>query len=196
MKIIGLTGGFGTGKSFVTSILKKYFGAKVFDADKIAHDLIKKGRPSYQKIIAPFGKDILNSRRIIDRKKLARIVFDDKALLKRLNGIIHPEVIKFIKTKIARAKEDDLIVIDAPLLVEARLHRIADKLIVVRSSRKNQLARCVKKYRMKKKDILRRIECQVPLKDKIRLSDFVIDNNGTKADTVKQVRKVWCKIWR
>ena len=103
MMVIGVTGNFGTGKTFVASIFKG-LGAKVLDADKIAHTVIRKGKPSYKRIRTLFGEGILDRSRDIDKRRLGEIVFKYKSALRRLNNIVHPEVIKFIKDKIKKAK--------------------------------------------------------------------------------------------
>lgn len=190
MTIIGLTGSIGTGKTFVASVLRS-LGAKVVDADRIAHSAIAKGKPAYRKVIRTFGDGILDSRGNIDRKALGRIVFADRKKLKALNRIVHPEVIRIIKRSAAGAGKAKAVVIDAPLLVEAGLDRDVDTLVVVASSRKAQLERCAKKRGLSKAEALRRIASQIPLREKIRRADFVIYNNGTKAETIKSVRRVW-----
>ena len=196
MKVIGLTGSFGTGKTFVASIFKT-LGAKVIDADRIAHKVIRKGRPEYAQIIKLFGRDILDKRGEIDRGKLGRIVFSDAALLKKLVKIVHPPVIKYIERAVRSAGKEDTVVIDAPLLIEARLGKLIDRLIVVKCSKRRQIARCQEKFCLQKKEILRRIESQIPLKRKIKMADFVIDNNQTRSNTKRQVRKVWGEMsWR
>ena len=139
MKVIGLTGSFGTGKTFVASIFKS-LGGKVLDADKEAHDVIKKGRRAYRRIIGTFGRGILNKNGIIERRKLADIVFARKENLVKLNRIVHPEVIKAIKRGIMDARED-IVIIDAPLLIEVNLMSMVDYLIVVKASWKNQIKR-------------------------------------------------------
>ena len=194
--IIGLTGSFGTGKTFVASIFRT-LGAKVVDADRIAHQVIRKGSPEYRRVVHLFGKDILNKAGEIDRKRLSGIVFSDKALLKRLTRIVHPAVIKEIRRYIRGAGEKNAVVVDAPLLLEANLADLVDKLVVVKCSKRRQIARCQEKFCLQKKEILRRIESQIPLKRKIKMADFVIDNNQTRSNTKRQVRKVWGEMsWR
>jgi dephospho-CoA kinase len=195
-KVIGLTGGFGTGKTFVASVFKS-LGATVLDADKLARDAVAKGRPAYKNIVRLFGKDILDSSKNIDRPKLAAIVFTDKVALKRLNRIVHPVVIAKIKSEIKRLASRDVVVVDAPLLIEANLAGIADVLVVVKCSKKEQIERCMRKFRMEKRDVLRRIASQMPMNKKIGMADFVVDNSGGRSVTKKQLRKVWKEIlWR
>ena len=190
MKVIGLTGGFGTGKTFVASIFRS-LGAGVCDADRIARGLLKMNSPVYRKIVAEFGENILDSRGKIDRKKLGRLVFADKDKVKRLNRIVHPEVIGILRKAIEEAGRADTIVIDAPLLIEAGFNANVDSLVVVKCSKKRQMERCIQTFRMKKDDVLRRIRSQMPIKEKIRLADFVVDNDGTMRETRKQVKKIW-----
>jgi len=196
MKVIGLTGSFGTGKSFVALIFRR-LGARVIDADSIAHALIGKGEPAYNKVVKVFGKGILRADGSIDRRKLAKIVFRDKKKLDGLNSIIHPGVLRDIRDTLKKYGNDDIIVIDAPLLVEANLAGSVDKLVVVKCSVKKQMDRCAKKFRIEKEEILKRIKRQIPIKKKILMADFVIDNNGPRARTRNQAKKVWRKIaWK
>lgn len=186
--MIGLTGSFGTGKTFVASIFRA-LGAKVIDADEIAHKLIRRGRPEYRRIIRLFGKGIIGRRGEIDRGRLGEIVFSDALLLKKLGGIVHPPVIKYIERSIRSAGKSDLIVIDAPLLIEARLDRLIDKLVVVKCSKRRQIERCQEKFCMQKMKILQRIKSQMSLKKKMKMADLVIDNSRSRAHTRKQVLK-------
>lgn len=194
--IIGLTGTFGTGKTFVASIFKG-LGAKIIDADVMARKTYRIGRIAYKEILRSFGSGILDTDNDIDRKKLASVVFSNRKKLDRLNRIVHPQVIKEIKNEIKRLKKKEVLIIDAPLLVEANVTGLVDKLIVVKASKANQIKRCRKKFHINKEDILKRIKRQIPLERKIKLADFVIDNSGTKSDTRKQVVEIWRKIvWK
>lgn len=190
--IIGLTGSFGTGKTKVSQIFKS-LGACVIDADKIAHGCLKSRTKIQRKIIKIFGKKILNQDKSINRKKLAGIVFNNQKLLKELNKLVHPEVIRLMKRAIRTCKKN-VVILDVPLLVEASLINMVDKLIVVKSSRKSQIERIQKKLGLKRSDILKRIKSQLSLSDKIRLADFVIDNTGRVCVTRKQVREIWRRL--
>jgi dephospho-CoA kinase len=193
--IIGLTGSFGTGKSTVAGMLRA-LGARIIDADRISHGLINKPQEKvYKDIIRLFGKGICAGNGVIDRRKLAEKVFRDENNLAKFNEIMHPAIINSMMRRIKDGKEK-IVVLDAPLLFETRLDRVVDKVVVVKASLENQIARVQKKRGLSKADIILRIKSQIPLKEKLRLADFVIDNNGTVANTRKQValiRRLW---WR
>ncbi|MFH0912775.1 MAG: dephospho-CoA kinase [Candidatus Omnitrophota bacterium] len=192
--ILGLTGSFGSGKTSVAGFFKS-FGAKIIDADRIAHSLIKPQTLVYKKIVYTFGRGILNQDKGINRHKLGRLVFNNKDLLKKINKITHPEIIRVIKGKI-KATPVGIIVLDAPLLIEKGLEKITDKLIVVTISRDKQIERIRGKTGLGKCDILKRIKAQVPLGRKVRLADFIIDNNGTRKETKDQVEEIRRLLWK
>jgi dephospho-CoA kinase len=191
--VIGLTGSFGTGKSTVAGFLKR-FGAAVIDADKIAHQVLGRRSRVYRRIIRAFGRGILGGSGNIDRKKLAEIVFSDSRSLQKLNAITHPEIIRLIKKKLSSVKRG-VVVLDAPLLLEAGLRNSADLLVVVKASQNTQVRR-LQKEQFSKKDVLRRIKQQIPLKEKILTADFIIDNNGTLHETKKQVEELRRFLWK
>jgi dephospho-CoA kinase len=192
--VLGLTGSFGSGKTTVAGIFRSY-GAEIIDADRIAHSCIAGGTKTYKRIYKVFGKDILKKNRTIDRVKLARIVFAHKGLLKKLNKIIHPEVIRIIRNKIKKS-ESKIVVLDAPLLLEAGLRRMVDKLIVVKIKRAKALERLRRKFPFSRRDLLKRIKHQMPLKLKLRLADFVIDNSGSIRKTREQVERIRRVLWK
>jgi len=193
MRIIGLTGGFGSGKSFVASLLKR-LGAKVVDADKLGHKALKKGSTTYKRVVAAFGKKILAPDHSIDRKALAGIVFANGKNLSKLNRIVHPGIIRDISKRIRGAAKSEVLVVDAPLICETNITGLMNALIVVKASKKNQIERCSRKFGMEEKDVRKRMACQMPLNRKIRMADYTVDNNGTKEDTKKQVRKIWKEL--
>ena len=192
--IIGLTGSFGSGKSTVAGILAAY-GAKIIDADKIAASCLIPGSGIYKKVISAFGDKVISKGKAIDRPALARIVFSDQQLLRKLNSIVHPEVIRMIKAKM-NSKKKGVLVLDAPLLLEAGLKNAVDKLIVVTINRDTQVKRLLKKTSLKKAAILKRIKSQIPLRAKARLADFIIDNSGSLQSTRKQVAQIRRKLWK
>ncbi len=195
---MGVTGSFGTGKTTVAEMLKAQ-GACIIDADKIYHSLIKPKNGLCQKISLAFGGGLLDKHGQLNRQKLAEKAFTSKQLIKSLCDLTHPQVIKQIKSQVARFKKNKtckLIVIDAPLLIEAGLTAMVDKLIVVKTNRAGQITRIEKKMRLTRAQIIQRITSQLPLSEKLKLADFVIDNNGTLAQTRKQAEKIWKTIQR
>jgi dephospho-CoA kinase len=187
--VIGITGSFGSGKTTVAGIIAS-LGARVIDADSIAHRLMRPGTAIYRRILQTFGRNILGESRVIERKKLARIVFSSKAFLRKLNRIVHPEVIAVIRKEILKSKKR-ILVLDAPLLIEAGLKKEVDVLIVVKSTRKKQIERLLKKGIYAKAEIIKRINSQMALSKKMRVADFIIDNNGSLENTRIQVKKIY-----
>ncbi|MCX5710010.1 MAG: dephospho-CoA kinase [Candidatus Omnitrophica bacterium] len=177
--VLGVTGIFGSGKSTVARMFK-VLGAEIIDADKLAHACLQPGDICYRKIQALFGT--------VERKKLARLVFNDAKLLQRLNSIIHPQVIHVILERIKRTKAK-VIVLDAPLLIECGLNKMVDKLIVVSITGKEQLSR-LKKVGFNRSEVSERLKAQIPLGVKLRIADFIIDNSGTLKETKRQVSEI------
>jgi dephospho-CoA kinase len=190
--VIGVTGSFGSGKSTVAGMFQG-LGACVIDADKIARRVVSPGGGCYKKLIHTFGPGILKKGRV-DRARLARLVFAEARLLRKLNRITHPAIIRIIKQDIRRAKKA-LVVLDAPLLIEAGLRKAVDKLIVVKVSKDTQLKRLRQKG-LKTNEIILRVKSQMPLSRKVRLADFIIDNNGTVEKTRKQVAQIRRQLWK
>lgn len=194
--IIGLTGGFSSGKTTIAKMFKEK-KALIIDADKLAHEAASPKTKVWKKIIFHFGPTILQPNGRINRKKLGAIVFKNKKALNWLSGIIHPVVISKIKILIKKYKKlfpRPIIVIDAPLLLEAGLKALVDKLIVVNCSLNKQISRARLKTSLNQDEILRRINSQLPLAKKVKLADFVIDNNESLAKTKKQVEKIYQEV--
>lgn len=196
MTIVGVTGSLGTGKTTVAGIFGR-LGAVVLDADDIAHRLIEPGKPAWKKIVSYFGKDILKRDLHIDRQALGKKAFSGARRLKRLCAIIHPLVYKQMRAKIKRIKKVDpsaVVVLDVPLLLETGGQKYTDKVVVVTAPRSLQLKRGCGKFGLSRDDIMRRIKAQMPLKEKIKAADFVVDNGGTVVSTEKQVMTIWKKL--
>ncbi len=188
MIVIGVTGSFASGKSEVARIFKKY-GAKIFDADRAAHAQLAKGRPLYRSVVKLFGKDFLKKDGTLDRAKLGAHVFRHPAALKKLNLLIHPEVILEGMETIRRFKKrTGLLVLDVPLLFEAKMDRLADKVIVVAAKEGLMLQRAQKRG-IPAETAKKILSSQWPMKRKIRHADFVIWNNGTKKELSTKVQR-------
>jgi len=196
--IIGLTGGIVGGKSTVASMFKD-LDAKIVDADELGHSVILPHRPAWKKITRLFGKDILQNDLTIDREKLGKIVFTDQALLKKLNEITHPEIIKLIKKEINLAKDktrsqEKILIIDAALIYEAKMDRLMDKIIVVYINEDEQVKRLIRRNNLSKEEALQRIKSQMPMKEKVKTADYVIDNSNSLNTTREQVEKIWQEL--
>ncbi len=193
--IVGLTGGIVGGKSTVASMFRD-LGAKIIDADILGHSVILPYKPAWKKIVKLFGEDILRKDLTIDREKLGKIVFADQVLLKKLNEITHPEIIKLIKNEINLARDkthnqEKILIIDAALIYEAKMDRLMDKIIVVYIDEDEQVKRLIKRNNLSKDEASQRIKSQIPMKEKIKMADYVIDNNDTLDKTKKQVETIW-----
>jgi dephospho-CoA kinase len=196
--IIGLTGGIVSGKSTVARMFKD-LGAKIVDADKLGHKVILPQETAWKRIIKIFGKDILQKDQTINREKLGKIVFANQNLLKKLNKITHPEIIKLIKKEISLAKNDSkeekkILIIDAALIYETKIDRLMDKIIVVYLDEEEQLKRLIKRNNLSEKEALQKIKSQIPLKEKIEIADYVIDNSNSLDKTKEQVETIWQEI--
>lgn len=189
--VIGLTGGIASGKSTVSNMLKE-MNITVIDADVEARLAVEKGEPAYQKIVAEFGNDILLTNEEIDRVKLGSIIFHNADKRKLLNSIVHPEVRKRMNNQVeaARECEEQVIVLDIPLLFESKLTHMVEKTILVYVDRDIQLKRLMERNELSLKDAEARIKSQMPLSEKVSLADAVINNNGAITDTLKQVIEV------
>ena len=195
MLIIGVTGGFGTGKSTVA----KFFGtlgAKVINADDINHTLIRRGGACFKKIIRRFGKEVV-TKGDLNRRKLAEVVFNDSRKLNELCRIVYPAIIREIKRRIADYRlshKNSIIIIDAPLLIEAGLDKICDYLVVVKAGQKQQIGRLKTRMNIERQQILKRIKAQMPLREKLKRADIIIDNSGPITKTKKEVNVIWQKL--
>ena len=196
--IVGLTGGIVGGKSTVASIFKD-LGAKIIDADKLGHSVILPNKPAWKKIVKIFGKDILQNDLTIDREKLGKIVFANQTLLKKLNEITHPEITKMIKKEIDSAKnkttnQEKVLIIDAALIYEAKIDRFMDKIIVVYIDKDEQIKRLIKRNNLSKDEALQRVRSQIPMEEKAKIADYVIDNSNSLNKTKEQVEKIWQEL--
>ena len=192
MIIVGLTGSVGTGKSTVTNFFRE-LGAYIIDWDELAREVTRPRLKAWKGIVEYFGKGILNEDLTINRQKLAEIVFSDKEKVTKLNQIVHPEVFRKderITNEIKSLDPGALIIKDIPLLFELTRPIFVDKIIVVSASEQTQLRRLEEKG-MSREDTRSRIKSQLPLEEKIKSADFVINNDGPLEETKKQVEEIY-----
>ncbi|WP_026563352.1 dephospho-CoA kinase [Bacillus sp. UNC41MFS5] len=189
--VIGLTGGIASGKSTVSNFFKE-MNITVVDADIEARLAVMKGETAYFKIIAEFGEDILLADGEIDRPKLGSIIFHQVEKRQLLNDIVHPEVRKRMTDQVETAKKngEEVIVLDVPLLFESKLTYMVDKTLLVFVDNETQLKRLIARNNLSVKDAEARIHSQMPLSDKFRLADAVINNNGSVEDTKQQLLEI------
>lgn len=188
MITIGLTGGVATGKSTVGKLLSGK-GIEVISSDELAHLAMMPGNTGYHEIVSEFGHKILMTDGKINRKLLGEIVFKDETARKRLEQIIHPQVISAIKQGIERSSKqgEKLIVVEIPLLFEVGLTEIFDYIWVVSSTQERQLHRIFERDGLTEAEAKKRIKVQLPLKDKEARADAVIFNNNGLDCLEKQV---------
>jgi dephospho-CoA kinase len=192
MIIVGLTGSVGTGKSTVANFFKE-LGAYVIDWDELAREVTRPHLRAWKEIVDYFGKDCLNRDLTINRQKIAEIVFSDREKVIKLNQIVHPKVFKEderITNEIKDLDPDALIIKEIPLLFEVTRPIFVDKTIVVATSERTQLRRSEEKG-ISREDTQKRIKSQLPLKEKIKAADFVINNDGTLEETKRQVEEIY-----
>lgn len=182
-KIIGITGGIGTGKSTVSNYLVEK-GFVVIDADKIAREVVEVGKPAYKEIVEIFGSKILLKDKSLNRKKLARLVFSSNSIRKVLNKIVHPYVFQTIKLNIDEyCKDNKTIFLDAPLLIE-EMEQVAlygikyDEIWLIYTDEKTQLERLMGRDGITKSDALNRINAQMNSEEKKKKATKIIDNSG------------------
>lgn len=192
---IGLTGGIASGKSTVARMLREY-AIPIVDADVCAREVVEPGEAAYQKIIETFGETILHPDRTLNRKQLGEIIFNDEEKRKQLNAIVHPEVRKRMLEKAAAYEQasEPAVVLDIPLLIESKLTDWVDKVMVVYVPRDMQLARLMARDQSTKDEAMARISSQLPLDEKKKYADCLIDNSGTIEETKEQLQHI-LKEW-
>ena len=188
MRVIGLTGGVGAGKSRILDILQTEYGAEIIVADQVAHELMEPGHEGYEMVIRALGNSFLKPDGTIDRPLLSALIFHDQNALETMNGIIHPMVWKTIKDKIS-SSQADLIVVESAIMGREQ-NDIYDEMWYVYTSRENRMERLRESrgYTQEKTESI--MDSQAPEAGFREFSDAVIDNNGSVEDTRKQIRRL------
>jgi dephospho-CoA kinase len=193
MKVIGLTGGIGSGKSTVARLFAEH-GARVIDADKIGHDVYRPGTSAWEGVVAAFGRDVIAADGTIDRAVLGRRVFADPAARARLNAIVHPLIGMEIQTRLEAARQADdgrPVVIEAALLLDAGWRPLADVVVVVVAPRTAIFERLQAQRGLAAADVEARIAAQIDDDARRRLADIVIENDGGMDDLRAAVHALW-----
>lgn len=189
---VGVTGGIGSGKSTVASMLREH-GAAVVDADGIARDLVKPGAPALAALKERFGADIIGPDGSLLRAELAQRAFSDPASTQDLNEIMHPRI-QYEARKRLNASTSDVTVYDMPLLVETRQRDLVDLVVVVDLPETLQVQRAVATERFSAEQVRQRMAAQATREERLAQADVVIDNSGTLEDLAQQVERLWKHI--
>lgn len=198
MLLVGLTGGIATGKSTVSRLFVEC-GAQLIDADVLAREVVQPGRSALQQIVEAFGREMLRQDGTLDRNRLGKEVFSDAGQLSRLNAIVHPYVAVEQERRckeIAATAPHAVVIYDAALLIEAGAHARADKIIVVTADAQTQLARLKARDHLSAEEARKRIAAQMPLADKVKLADYVIDGALPMEQLRKEVRRIYDDLQR
>jgi dephospho-CoA kinase len=191
--LVGLTGGIATGKSTVSTMFA-HLGAKIVDADLLAREVVMPGQAALAEIVREFGADVLAADGALDRKRLGAIVFGDAEKRKRLEAITHP-AIRVRQQRILSVYEEEafegIVIWDVALLIETSGAKGMDRVVVVVTDPATELQRLMARDGLAEEDARRRIASQMPLAEKVKVADYVIDNSGARTETERLVRDVY-----
>jgi dephospho-CoA kinase len=189
---VGLTGGLASGKSFVGQALRT-LGCKLIEADALGHEVLAPGGSAYASVVREFGPSVVNPDGTIDRKRLALEVFSDKERLVKLNSLVHPEVRKRTDELMAEyfaADPSAIVVVEAAIHIETGGYRRFDRLILVFCDERQQIERAMARGATRQ-EAMARLASQMPLTEKRKYADYVIDTSGAKEDALRQTREVY-----
>ena len=195
MKVIGLTGGIGSGKSTVSRFLAE-LGAVIIDADKVGHEALKPGTELWREVVAAFGRQILTPGGDIDREKLGEIAFSNPDSLVRLNRIMHPRLYEVVKAQIeeCRRQGTGVVVLEVPLLIESGWTSLVDEIWVTVASEATVLRRLQERTGLSEPESLARIRSQLSSAERVRYADVTIDTDGELDELRARVEKLWRKL--
>lgn len=194
MRLVGLTGGIGAGKSTVARILAER-GAVVIDADDLARRAVDPGTPGFEAVVDAFGPDVLTADRDLDRTRLASIVFADEEARRRLESIVHPEVARLFAEEADRYRDGDAVVVYVvPLLVENHLEGMFDVVVVVTAEREARVARLALARSMGEEDIGGRMDAQLSDREREAVAHVVIPNDGSVEELRGRVDDLWARL--
>ena len=195
---VGLTGGLACGKSFVGQALVS-LGCHLIEADQLGHEVLRPGGEAYAEVVAEFGREILNPDGTIDRKRLAAQVFGKPERLARLNELVHPHVFRReqeLMDQYARLDPNGITLVEAAILIETGSYKRFDKLILVECDEELQIERALKRDHGERAEVLARLERQMPVREKRKFADYVIDTSGSKEETLSHVREIYDSLRR
>jgi dephospho-CoA kinase len=188
MLVVALTGGIGSGKSLAAQFFSD-LGANVIDADQLARAAIERGTPGFDEVVATFGDSILTDGQI-NRRALGEIIFADSGLRSQLESIIHPRVRDQFHAAVAALRGDDVLIYEIPLLFETGVASSFDYVITVESEHSRRVERLRAKG-LRESEILARIASQASEEERASIADYVLENNGTRDELLRQVEHIW-----
>ncbi len=197
---VGLTGGIACGKSFVSQLLADK-GAIIIDLDQVAREIVQPGRAAWSDIISVFGKNIIDQGGNIKRKELGQVVFNDEKLRHKLNEITHSRIIQNVQKEMDKfynnpKNKGKVLVIMAPLLIESGMDKMVDKIIVIICKEEIQKKRLMLRDKINEEESLKRIRAQLPLEEKAKYADFIIDNSYNPEHTSEKVNEIWNRLMK
>ena len=192
MKVIGLTGGIGSGKSTVSKFMAE-LGTAILDSDKVGHEAFKPGTEAWREVVATFGQEILTTSNEINRKKLAKLVFGQPESLARLNQIMHPRMYNMVKAQLEEYRRQMVIIVvlETPLLLEAGWTPLVDEVWVTVASESTVIRRLKERTGFSESESLARIRTQLPAGERIKRADVVINNDGNLDELKAKVKELW-----
>lgn len=193
MKILGITGGIGSGKSEAARLLKEAFHVPVIDADQLARKAVEKGTRGYQAVVQHFGEGILDEKGELDRKALGAMIFDDLEKRRALNAIVHPQVEALYYEKVEEEKKRGTrwLIYDCPLLIEENLLYQVDQVWLIRATLESRVSRITTRSGLSPEQALQRIQAQMPDEEKERYAHVVVWNDGT----LEELGRILVKLW-
>ena len=195
---VGLTGGLACGKSFVGETLAS-FGCLLIRADELGHEVLAPGGEAYNAVVEEFGSELVATGGQIDRRVLAARVFGNPAALARLNAMVHPPVVRReeqLMAGFAQREPHGIAVVEGAILIETGSYKRFDRLILVICSEEQQIARSMHRDGVSEDEVRARLQAQMPLVEKRKYADFVIDSSGAKEETLRQTRAVYDELRR
>jgi dephospho-CoA kinase len=196
MHVAGLTGSIATGKSTVSGILKE-LGAFIVDADHAAREVVLPGTKAWDEIVRIFGKEILQKSSEIDRERLGRIIFNDPAMRRILEEVVHPEVVRSMDEQVGSIKSvfpDAVVILDVPLLIETGMYKGLSEVIVVYCPEDMQITRLMARDKISREEALAKVHAQISIEEKRRYATLLVDNSASRDDTRIRVEDIYVRL--
>ena len=195
MKVIGITGGIGSGKSTVSQLLHE-LGAVVLDADEVGHEAYKPNTETWLEVVSAFGKQILTPNGEVDRRSLSQIVFSDPESLARLNQIVHPRMYEMMKTQIEEFRRQGVkvVVLEAAILLEAGWTPLVDEVWVTVAPEHEVVKRTVERTGLPEEQVLAIIHSQLSSEERTEHADVIINNDGSIDELKVKIKELWNRI--